>query len=259
MSKATGYNWWKYSRYVYNVGRTSRQMAYSDNELAAIRSFITSILASRPEIAYKINLKNLNSSKTYANQNFMSTGLMLQVIGRNLKLYSLSTDEKSLCDSLFEITGERKNKRVLPYFTISGSVSPTSSGSISGTGSYGKNSKATLKAVPARGYAFSAWQDSATATQERKVEVTADATYTATFTAATARTITAGPATADTGTVAITGATSPYYDGDVLTLTPTAATGYHFVKWEDDSTTAVRTLTVSGDKTCTATFAADEE
>lgn len=183
MSKATGYNWWKYSRYVYNIGRTSRQMAYSDNEFAAIRSFITSILSSRPEIAYKVNLKNLNSSKTYENQNFMSTGVMLQIIGRNLKLYSLSADEKLLCDSLFESTGERKNRRISPYFTISGTVSPESSGSISGTGLYVKNSKATLTAIPAE--------------------------------------------------------------------------GYHFVKWEDDSTNAKRILTVSEDKTCIATFEAD--
>ncbi len=47
-----------------------------------------------------------------------------------------------------------------------------------------------------------------------------------------------------------------YETGTTATLTATPKTGYKFVKWSDGNTSATRTVTVSADKTYTATFEA---
>ncbi len=54
------------------------------------------------------------------------------------------------------------------------------------------------------------------------------------------------------GTVSGGGSYEEYTDA-VITATP--AEGYHFVQWDDGSTESTRTVTVTGDKTYTATFA----
>ena len=46
-------------------------------------------------------------------------------------------------------------------------------------------------------------------------------------------------------------------EGAILTVLATADVGYHFVQWEDGSSTNPRTLTASSDTTLTATFAED--
>ena len=112
MAKATGYNWWQYARYVYNVGRTSQHMAYTETEKEAIITFLNTILGSRPELKQRVNLKIGNSLKGMENQNDLSVGKMLQIVGRALKLYSLTEEEKAACDALFEATANRKNKQV---------------------------------------------------------------------------------------------------------------------------------------------------
>lgn len=48
-----------------------------------------------------------------------------------------------------------------------------------------------------------------------------------------------------------------YASGATATLVATAASGYHFVSWQDGNTSANRTVTVTANETYTATFAAD--
>ena len=48
-----------------------------------------------------------------------------------------------------------------------------------------------------------------------------------------------------------------YTEGATATLTAIAATGYHFVRWNDNNTENPRMVTVTGDSTYTATFEAD--
>ncbi|MBR3724305.1 MAG: leucine-rich repeat domain-containing protein [Bacteroidales bacterium] len=48
-----------------------------------------------------------------------------------------------------------------------------------------------------------------------------------------------------------------YATGATATLTATPNMGYHFVQWQDGNTQNPRTITVTGDATYTATFAAD--
>ena len=54
----------------------------------------------------------------------------------------------------------------------------------------------------------------------------------------------------------VTGAGS-YASGATATLTATANSGYHFVEWQDGNIDNPRTITVTGNATYTATFAAD--
>ncbi len=180
MSKAMNYNWWQYARYVYNIGRTSRYKDYSDSEVEAIKTFLTAILEARPELTQRINLKNLNSLVERDEQNNYSLGLMVQTVGRCLKAYSLSEEEKTLCDTLFAATGDRKNRVILPYANITGIIDPPDSGSISGLGSYAEGTTVTLTAVPAEGYQFLKWEDDSTEAT-REITVSGDASFTATF------------------------------------------------------------------------------
>ena len=105
-------NWWQYSRWTYNVGRTSRYMPYSDDEKTAVITFITSIMESRPALVPRIRLKYLNPVDDLTKQNDLSLGMMLQLIGRNLKVDAPTDAEKTACDTLFTATGDRKIKVV---------------------------------------------------------------------------------------------------------------------------------------------------
>lgn len=174
-------NWWLYSKYIYNIGRTSRHAPYSELELEAVKTFITSILETRPAIKPRVNLKIWNSEKSLTNQNFLALGSMLQVIGRNLKQDPPTEEEKELCDALIEATGERKNKIVLPYVSITATVDPEESGIVSGTGAYAAGTSVEITAVPAEGYVFSKWEDDSTEAT-RTIELgEEDVAVTATF------------------------------------------------------------------------------
>lgn len=127
--------------------------------------------------------------------------------------------------------------------------------------SVGCSEKATMEAVPSTGYHFTKWNDNNTS-NPRTVTVSAAVTYTAYF-AINTYTLTVKTATGNTtqGTVRFAGGaagssasqTFNYNDGVNIIATP--ATGYHFVKWDDGNTNANRTVTVTGNKTYTATFA----
>lgn len=74
----------------------------------------------------------------------------------------------------------RKRKSTPTTYTISTSVSPSGSGTVSGGGSYNSGASCTLTANPSSGYTFQQWQDGNQA-NPRSFTVTGNATYTATF------------------------------------------------------------------------------
>ena len=144
--------------------------------------------------------------------------------------------------------------------------SGTAGASASATINHG--STATITATPKTGYHFVKWNDNNT-TASRSVTVTAAATYTATF-AINTYTITVASNNSEMGYAQMTyidpvsQGTSAYANtshafnyGDQLTLTAYPSDCAHFVKWSDNSTEKTRTVTVTGTKTYTATFAAD--
>ena len=143
------------------------------------------------------------------------------------------------------------------YFTIVASVSPESSGTISGTGNYSFDESVTLTATPNEGYTFVYWA-------EGGAEVSTDAEYT--FTATDDRTlvanfnlnnytISASENPENSGTIVGVG---EYDHGSSVTLTATANTGYTFVNWTEGgtevSTDAEYTFTATDDRTLEANF-----
>ena len=128
-------------------------------------------------------------------------------------------------------------------------------GTVSGGGTYDYNTKLTITATPKTGYKFVKWSDNNTSSS-RTITVTEDKTYTATF-APIPYTITVNVASGQTdmGTVS-GGGTFDYNTQQTITATP--KDHYHFVKWNDGNTDASRTITVTENKTYTASFAIDQ-
>ena len=131
----------------------------------------------------------------------------------------------------------------------------SSKGTVSGGGRYSSGSTATIKATPNAGCHFVQWNDGNT-NATRTVTVNADATYTATFAVDTPTSYTLTVQSNDTSLGTVSGGGS-YASGSSATLTATPKTGCHFVQWNDGNTNATRTVTVTQNKTYTATFAAD--
>ena len=160
----------------------------------------------------------------------------------------------------FEVTGEAAYVAnfELNTYSITASVSPANTGTVSGAGTYTHGTSCTLTATPATGYHFVNWTKNGQA-------VSTDAAYTFTVTEAGAYVanfaintyaITATVAPANTGTVSGAGT---YNHGASCTLTATAATGYHFVNWTKNgvqvSTNAAYTFTVTEAGAYVANFA----
>lgn len=131
-------------------------------------------------------------------------------------------------------------------YTISTSVSPSNSGTVSGGGTKTAGTTISLTANPATGYEFKQWSDGNTS-NPRSVTVTGNATYTAQFTKKSYTISASGTNGTVTG-----GGTYEY--GTTATLTATPNSGYKFVKWSDENTSNPRTITVSGNATYTAVF-----
>ncbi len=107
-----------------------------------------------------------------------------------------------------------------------------------------------INAVPNYGYHFTQWSDGNT-DNPRTIVLTQDTTFTAEF-AKNTYTISTTSANPEWGTTA--GGKSALYL-DEVEISATANYGYHFVKWNDNNTSNPRTVSVTEDKTYTATFA----
>lgn len=144
-----------------------------------------------------------------------------------------------------------------PSYTITTSVSPASSGTVTGGGTYNSGATATLTAVANEGYVFSQWNDGNTS-NPRTITVSENKTYTASFNVVpTIETYTVTlSANPSNGGVVTGGGT--FDEGSSITISATANTGYHFVKWNDNNTNASRTITVTADASYQAIFEADE-
>lgn len=117
------------------------------------------------------------------------------------------------------------------------------------------NGSISSTATPNSGYKFVKWSDNKTTAVRTDSNVQADATYTATFEALPVDKVTLTYVAGAGGK--ITGTTPQTIDkgasGTAVTATPN--TGYRFVKWSDNKTTAARTDTnVQASATYTATF-----
>ena len=108
----------------------------------------------------------------------------------------------------------------------------------------------SLTVVPNYGYHFTQWSDENT-DNPRTITLASDTTFTAEF-AKNTYTITTQSNNPEWGTTA--GDTMALYM-DEVEISATANYGYHFDKWNDNNTSNPRTVSVTEDKTYTATFA----
>ena len=126
-------------------------------------------------------------------------------------------------------------------------------GTAAGGGTADYNTTVEISATAKTGYHFVQWSDG-NKENPRNILVSQDATYTAQF-AANQYTITVATANAEQGTAA-GGGTADY--NTTVEISATAKTGYHFVQWSDGNQSNPRTVTVTGDATYTAQFAANQ-
>lgn len=97
-------------------------------------------------------------------------------IGFKLRCYSLSHSSKNVSIYYVKVTVDYTPQS----YTVATAVSPSGSGTVSGSGTYEAGSTVTLTASPSTGYRFVSWNDGNTL-QSRTVTVTGDALYTASF------------------------------------------------------------------------------
>jgi hypothetical protein len=124
-------------------------------------------------------------------------------------------------------------------------------GVVDGAGYFPYNQPATVTANPNPGYHFVKWQDGNTE-NPRNFTVTESATFTATF---EINTYTIAIDEAENGT---TSGAGTYTHGQSVTLTASAAEGYHFVGWGDGNSETTRTFSASEDMNLTPTFAINQ-
>ena len=111
-------------------------------------------------------------------------------------------------------------------------------------------------AVPDEGYYFTGWSDGY-AYACRGIKVVSDTTLVAHFAEKHEVQVLVGvePACKNMGTVSGNGI---FYQGDVVTITATPKSGYHFVEWSDGNSIANREIYLTSDTTLFATFAAGD-
>ena len=144
-------------------------------------------------------------------------------------------------------------------YTVSTSVNPSNSGSVSGGGSYNYGSTCTLTATPANGYNFTGWTiagSEVSSANPYTFSVSGNVSVVANF-ALGSHTITATNSPSNGGSITGTGS---YNYGDTCTLTAIPNTGYHFVNWTTEGGDFVSndnpySFTVSGDASFQALYA----
>ena len=135
-------------------------------------------------------------------------------------------------------------------YTVTGLSASATMGTVEGTATVNYLTDVTLTATANYGYHFTGWSNGAT-TESITIQATKDTTVTALFDY-NQYTVTGLSADETKGTVS--GTATVNYLTDVV-LTATAATGYHFVQWNDGNTDNPRTVSATEDMSFTATFA----
>ena len=142
-------------------------------------------------------------------------------------------------------------------YTITVQSDNNTMGTVTGGGSFAEGASCTITATANAGYHFVRWNDNIT-TNPYTFNVTGNATYTAYFEAdepgVTYYTVTVVSDNSTMGTVTGGGT---FTEGASCTITATANTGYHFVRWNDNISTNPYTFNVTANATYRAYFEAD--
>ena len=130
-------------------------------------------------------------------------------------------------------------------------------GTVTGSGQYPVGSEIVITATANEGYSFQKWHDGNT-DNPRTITVTADITYTAIFAASydPGQYFYVTVVSNDETRGSVKGAGN-YPAGAKINIMATPNTGSYFQQWNDGNTDNPRTITVTGDATYTAIFAAN--
>lgn len=145
-----------------------------------------------------------------------------------------------------------KRKEIMPldYYTVSVAKTDTARGSVIGGGIFAAKQAITIYATSAENYHFKAWSDGNT-DNPRTIMLNADVNVSAVF-EGEERTI-----STQNGDFGAVDGGATYHYGDTATITATAVTGYHFVKWNDENTTNPRTMIITDNSSYSAVFEID--
>jgi hypothetical protein len=146
-------------------------------------------------------------------------------------------------------------------YSLTASATPVAGGTVSpsGTNWYNNGQSINLSATPNSGYNFGSWSGVISGTAN-PVPITMDGpkNATANFTTQTQYTLTVNASPSGSGSVSLNPNKATYSSGEQVTLTANANSGYGFSSWSGNltGTTNPVSITVDGNKTVTANFAA---
>lgn len=160
--------------------------------------------------------------------------------------FTLGTSDKTLTAVFSKIT-----------YTVNLSVSPSSSGSVSGAGIYDTGSYVTIKATPYSGYSFVRWEENGSyvsSNSSYSFTISSSRSFIAVFQKVTySVSLSASPSNAGT----LSGAGN-YTSGSQVTVVATPYSGYEFSEWKEGtntvSTSASYSFSISSNRTLTAIF-----
>jgi hypothetical protein len=125
-------------------------------------------------------------------------------------------------------------------------------GIVTGNGYYERDSIVIIGAIAHQGYLFRQWNDG-NMDNPRTITVTQDITYTAIFALSTEK-IYLVSVDANNPNMGIVTGSGNYAENTAVTLTATANPGYRFLRWNDDTTSNPRMITITQDTAFTAIF-----
>ncbi|MBQ4377211.1 MAG: C10 family peptidase [Bacteroidales bacterium] len=137
-------------------------------------------------------------------------------------------------------------------YTVNVMSNDPSQGAVRGSGFYLYGTNIQISATPAQGYTFFRWSDGNNE-NPRRLTVDDNIDLTAEFALDGFR-IYVMSSNESEGSVTGEGV---YMNMTTATITATADTGYHFVRWSDGNTSTTRNITVTSDSTFIAYFAID--
>ena len=154
----------------------------------------------------------------------------------------------------YVVTG---NATLTAYFAIdthivSVQTNDIARGSVSGGGEFVFGTPCTVEATAYSGYTFVGWSNGVTY-NPYTFAVLSDVELTALFVAEGEEVYTVTVVSSDPTMGSVSGGGQAMYGGEV-TIRAIANNGYRFVRWNDNDTHAVRTVTVTADATYTAYF-----
>lgn len=145
-------------------------------------------------------------------------------------------------------------------YTLTTAVNPPAGGTINpnaGTHTYAEGSTVNVTATHALGYAFDHWSGDCSGSGSCQVTMDGDKTVTAHFSALPSFTLTTSVDPLEGGTINPSVGIHTYYQGDIVTVTASRASGYFFSHWSGACTGSdACQVTMDANKTVTANFIA---